>query len=88
MANRSLGKLTLDFAVKTGGFVRGMIEGAFDSADNMAKTALRIGVSVEQMARLRLAFDPGGSSAEEIQTALVKLADQATKGNKAFAALN
>lgn len=55
--------------------------------DEMSKTAQRIGTATENIAGLQLAFELGGSSAEGMQTAMVKLADQAAEGSKAFAAL-
>lgn len=63
------------------------VSGALERMDEMSKTAQRIGTATEHVAGLQLAFELGGSSAEGMQTAMIKLADKAAEGSKAFEAL-
>lgn len=60
---------------------------ALERMDEMSKAAQRIGTATENIAGLQLAFELGGSSAEAMQGAMVKLADKAAEGSAAFEAL-
>ena len=63
------------------------VSNALERMDEMSKTAQRIGTATENIAGLQLAFELGGSSAEAMQGAMVKLADKAAEGSAAFEAL-
>lgn len=56
-----------------------------NAADDAAKAAQRIGVSVEALTRLRFAADLSGASAEQLETAIARLSRSMLDGNKAFA---
>ncbi|SUO95281.1 phage tail tape measure C-terminal domain-containing protein [Suttonella ornithocola] len=70
-----------------GYWIKNGVEDALQKADEMSKIASRVGVATESIAGLQMAFEMGGSSTEEMEKSLIKLADQAAKGNKAFEAL-
>lgn len=56
-----------------------------NAADDAAKAAQRVGLSVEALTRLRFAADLSGASAEQLETALARLSRSMQDGNKAFA---
>lgn len=74
-------------AAAVGAGMVAMVKSQLQAADEASKMAQRIGVATEQIAGLSLAFELGGSDAAGMQTAMVKLADQAAAGSKAFEAL-
>jgi hypothetical protein len=57
------------------------------SADEISKTAERLGVTTEALQRLRYAAELSGVASEDLTSAMAKLARQATEGNDAFAAM-
>lgn len=68
-------------------WLKSSVNDALEAADNMSKLADRIGTATENIAGLQLAFELGGAGADVMEKSLVKLSDQAAKGNKAFEAL-
>lgn len=56
-----------------------------NAADDAAKAAQRIGLSVEALTRLRFAADLSGASAQDLETAVARLSRSMQDGNKAFA---
>lgn len=60
------------------------IKSAINAADETSKLASRVGVAVEEVAGLQLAFNLAGAGGNTMQTALAKLVDAVDKNNTAF----
>lgn len=61
------------------------VKGTIDAADNMSKAAAKIGMSIEELSRLKYAADLSGVSFEGLQTAIGKLSktmNDAKNGSK------
>lgn len=75
-----------------GGLVAGLsvaafgnwIKSAINAADETSKLASRVGIAVEEVAGLQLAFNLAGAGGNVMQTSLAKLANEADKNNSAF----
>lgn len=65
----------------------GWIKGAIDATDAASDLSQRIGVAVEDLAGLELAFQMGGMEAGALEGAMTKLSKQIVDGNSAFARL-
>lgn len=65
----------------------GWIKGAIDATDAASDLSQRIGVSVEDLAGLELAFQMGGMEASALEGAMTKLSKQIVDGNDAFSKL-
>lgn len=69
------------------GALTGFLKNAIDAADAMDDMSQKIGVSVEDLAGLQLAFKFGGVEASGLQTAMVRLASEASKNSEVFRTL-
>jgi len=65
----------------------GWIKGAIDATDAASDLSQRIGVAVEDLAGLELAFQMGGMEAKALEGAMTKLSKQIVDGNRAFTTL-
>lgn len=65
----------------------GFIRGAIDAADEMSKLSQKIGVGVESVAGLQLAFRQSGISAGTLQSSMSRLSREIAAGNDAFNAM-
>lgn len=63
------------------------IKTAINAADVMSDISQRTGVAVKDLAGLQMAFKYGGTSAEAMQTGMVKLSVAVTNGNDALKAM-
>jgi len=59
-----------------------------DQADEIGKTAQKVGVTTTALQELQYAAELSGVSSEELTASLAKLARQAAEGNKAFSAMS
>lgn len=84
-AGAVLGALGLAVGV---GSLANFVKSAINAADETAKLAQRIGVTVPQIAGLQLAFSQSGVAAGALQTSMARLSTGIFQGNKAFVALN
>lgn len=75
------------FAAITTSRLSESVRSVIDEMDEMHKTASRIGVDTEQLAGLKLAFDLGGASAQDMQMSMQYLARDIQGNNKAFSDL-
>ena len=63
------------------------VKTAIDAADEMNKLSQRIGVAVEDLAGMQLAFRQGGVDAEKFSTSMAKLAAGIADGKESLAAM-
>jgi len=70
------------------GSLANFVKSAINAADETAKLAQRVGVTVPQIAGLQLAFSQSGIAAGALQTSMARLSTGIFEGNKAFDALN
>ena len=76
----------LGLAVSVGAMAK-WIKGAIDAADETSKLAQKIGVSVDQVAGLQLAFRQSGVEATQMIPIMAKLGVAMVNGSKAFDAM-
>jgi hypothetical protein len=69
------------------GSLANFVKSAINAADETAKLAQRVGVTVPQIAGLQLAFSQSGVAAGALQTSMARLSTGIFEGNKAFDAL-
>lgn len=77
---------TLGAAISVGGLTA-WAKSAIDVADKADEMSQRVGMSVEEISRLSLAFQMGGVDAGGLQTALTKLSKNVIENEGAFKAL-
>ena len=65
----------------------GFIRGAIDAADEISKLSQKIGIGVESVAGLQLAFRQSGISASSLQSSMSRLSREIAAGNDAFNAM-
>lgn len=77
----------LGVGISAAGMAR-WVRDAIDAADSASKLAQSIGVSVDKVAGLKLAFEQSGAGgADAMQRAMSRLSEQIVAGNKALAAM-
>lgn len=69
------------------GGIAASIKSAIDAADEVNKLSQKIGVAVEDIAGLELAYRQAGLGADALQTSISKLSKNVASGNEAFAAM-
>lgn len=77
---------TLGAAISVGGLAA-WAKSAIDVADKADEMSQRVGMSVEEISRLSLAFQMGGVDAAGLQTSLTKLSKNVIENESAFKAL-
>jgi hypothetical protein len=85
MAASALGAIGVGLSVAA---FTGWIKSAIDAADETNKMAQKIGVAVQDVAGLQLAFRQAGIEGGALQTSMSKLSVAIANGNDAFVAMN
>jgi hypothetical protein len=73
--------------IAAGGIVLNEMRKAVDAADELGKSAARIGVTTEALSGLQFAAEMSGISAQSLQANMTRLNKAITEGNDAFGAM-
>ena len=84
LAATALGAIGVGLSVNA---FAGWVKNAINAADETNKLAQKIGIAVEEIGGLQLAFQQGGVNAESMQKSLAKLNVNIANGDAAFKAL-